>query len=429
VPTVAGVEVCSEDLAALSRELPFARGLGRAYGDAALPAPQDYRIAGSVLADRILAFDEDSGCLTAEAGLSLAEITRILLPRGYFTPVSPGTRFVTLGGMVAADVHGKNHHREGTFGRHVQALTLRTGTGDVVTCSPEEHPDLFWATVGGMGLTGVILTVTFRLATSPTAWIWEERQRVRDVDEFMDALKASGPDWPMSAGWIDTLAGGRGLGRGVLIRGRWAEPHEAPAEPPSFRSRGISVPFELPSAALNPWLVRGFNAGHYWYHGRKVSQAIVHPFSFFYPLDVLHNWTRLYGRRGFTQYQCVLPEVNARSAARRVLEVVSARGGTSFLCVIKDCGEEGAGLLSFPMPGISIALDIPYRDHTQALTDALNEVVIAAGGRIYLAKDALTRREHFRAMEPRLERFLAVRRLWDPDGRIRSAQSVRLFGW
>jgi len=429
VGSVPGVEVVSEHLAELSLELPFARGLGRAYGDAALPAPGHRRIAGTMLADRMLTFDPRTGALKAEAGLSLADLGRVLLPRGWFTPVSPGTRFVTLGGMVAADVHGKNHHREGTFGRHVDGLTIRTASGDIVRCSPLQHPDLFWATVGGMGLTGVILDVSVRLSPVPSPWILEERERAVDIDAFLDLLRESGRSWPMTVGWIDTLSSGRALGRGILIRGRWAEPHEAPSRQPRLETRGLPVPFELPSLVLSPWAVRAFNAAHYRIHPRRQRTRVVHPWAFFYPLDVLHHWTRLYGRRGFTQYQCVLPAAVAPTATRRVLQEVSLRGGTSFLCVIKDCGMEGRGLLSFPMPGVSVALDIPYRNTTQALIDALNEIVIAEGGRIYLAKDALTRPAHFRAMERRLDQFLEVRQQWDPDGRIRSAQSIRLFGW
>ncbi len=429
VPVVQAVEVLSEDLEGLTERLPFARGLGRAYGDAALPAPGAVAVAGASRADRILTFDPGSAVMRAEAGLTLAELCRLFLPRGYFTPVSPGTRHVTLGGMVAADVHGKNHHCEGTFGRHVLALTIRTGTGDVVPCSPHEHPDLFWASIGGMGLTGAILDVTFRLSRVSSPWICEERHRVRDIDEFLDALKAAAAHWPMSAGWIDTLSTRGGLGRGVLIKGRWAAREEGPSRRLELAGAGIPLPFMVPATVLNQWSVRLFNALHYRYHRRQPARRIVHPYQFFYPLDVLRDWPRLYGRPGFIQYQCVLPDDVARPAARRLLEEVSRRGGTSFLCVIKDCGEAGQGMLSFPMRGISIALDIPFRPSTQGLIDALNEIVIGCGGRIYLAKDALTRPDHFRVMERRLEGFLEVRRRWDPDARIRSAQSTRLFGW
>jgi len=428
MPIVPGREVRSEDLAAITRGATLTRGCGRAYGDAALPASPGARVAGSTLANRLIAFDPESGLLTAEAGFTLDDLYRAFLPRGFFTPVTPGTRFVTLGGMVAADVHGKNHHRDGCFGQHVQALRLRVADGSIVTCSREAHPDLFRATVGGMGLTGHILEVTCRLVRVPSPWIFQESHRVADIDRFIEALKGAAGSWPMTVGWIDCLASGASMGRGILYKGRWAEPGEAPKTFPAI-GPPIPVPVSLPSGVLSPVLMRAFNTAYFHAHRAGTTTGIVHPRSYFYPLDVLGAWNRLYGRRGLAQYQCVLPESSGHAGARRVLELVSAAGGASFLCVIKDCGPEGDGLLSFPRPGISIALDLPMRAGTQALVDRLNELVIREGGRIYLAKDALTRPEHFRAMEPRLERFLAVRRAWDPNGAIRSALATRLFGW
>jgi decaprenylphospho-beta-D-ribofuranose 2-oxidase len=427
-PAVPGIVNLSEHLEHVTRDVPLTRGLGRAYGDAALPAGGDLRVAGSARADRILAFDVATGDLTAEAGLTLQDLYRIFLPRGFFTPVSPGTRFVTLGGMVACDVHGKNHHCAGTFGRHVRFLKIRVADGSIVTCSTSQNAELFWATIGGMGLTGHVLEVTARLARVPSAWIVSETERIPDIGAFMEALKAAGRKWPMTAGWIDCLSRGPALGRGILFRGRWAEAHEAPKGFPHLGSP-TSVLFTMPDCVLDPLVVKGFNTLNYWTHGSRMKRRVVHPRKFFYPLDAIGGWNLLYGRRGFAQYQCVLPETAGHGAARRFLNLLTARGGASFLCVIKDCGAEGAGLLSFPKPGISIALDIPMRAGTQSLVDALNELVIRERGRIYLAKDALTRPEHFRAMEPRLDRFLRIRRRWDPQGRIRSAQSVRLFGW
>ena len=426
-PVVPGVEIRSENLEQLTRNLPLARGLGRAYGDAALPAPGDLKIAGTSLADRILAFDQETGLLTAEAGLSLDHICRVFLPRGFFTPVTPGTRFVTVGGMVAADVHGKNHHRDGCFGEHIVSLKVRVGDGRIVACSPTENHDLFRATIGGMGLTGPILEATFRLAKVPSPWIYEERRRIAGVDEFVDALKAAAPSWPMTVGWIDGLTRGPAMGRGVLFCGRWAEAAEAPASKPPPQ-RQVSVPADFPDVALSSFAVRMFNALTYQRYSAGRNAGIVHPYTYFYPLDRIGHWTRLYGRRGFTQYQCVLPHAAGREAVHECFDLLTRNGG-AFLGVIKDCGREGTGMLSFPMPGISLALDIPMRDTTPSLIDSLNELVIRAGGRIYLAKDALTRAEHFRAMEPRLDAFLAVRQRYDPDRRIRSAQSVRLFGW
>ncbi len=428
VPVVSGYEVRSEDLERVTLNASLTRGLGRAYGDAALPAAGDSSVAGTILGNRIRSFDPDTAILHAEAGLSLDELYRVLLPRGFFTPVTPGTRFVTLGGMVASDVHGKNHHVEGCFGRHVVALTIRVADGSIVTCSATEHADLFRATIGGMGLTGHILDVTVRLTRVPSPWILQETERVANIDVFLDGLKAAAAAWPMTLGWIDCLSQGREMGRGILYRGRWAEPGEAPKTFPALRSP-LTVPFMMPGALSGRLTARAFNAAIFRRHPRRMKRRIVSPTTFFYPLDSFGEWYRLYGRRGFTQHQSVLPASGRPGGARRLLELVTECGGASFLCVIKDCGPEGEGMLSFPKPGISIALDIPMRAGTQALVDRLNEFVIAEGGRVYLAKDALTRPEHFRAMEPRLAEFLRVRRKWDPDGRIRSAQSVRLFGW
>jgi len=421
-----GREVRSEDLESLTREAVLCRGLGRSYGDSSLPPPSHPVVAGTPLADRILSFDPSTGLLRAEAGFSLAELNRIFLPRRFCAPVAPGTQFITLGGMVAADVHGKNHHRDGCFGRHVTLLRMRVADGRIVECGPDEEGDLFRATLGGMGLTGHILEVECRLMRIPSPWIWRESETIADIDRFIEALKESGPHWPYTMGWIDCLSRGRRLGRGILTRGRWAEADEAPPDPPRPKRRP-SVPFVLPSWVINRWSVRAFNAVYYHVHGRR-QRRLEHPESFFYPLDVVRHWNRLYGPRGFTQYQCVLPDAAGHGAARRFLELLTRRGGASMLCVIKDCGAEGPGLLSFPRPGISIALDVPIRDETQSLVDALNLLVIAEGGRIYLAKDAFTRAEHFRAMEPRLPEWTRIRRRWDPQGRLRSAQSVRIFG-
>jgi FAD/FMN-containing dehydrogenase len=305
---------------------------------------------------------------------------------------------------------------------------VRVGDGRIVTCSPTEHADLFRATIGGMGLTGAILEVSFRLVPIPTTWIYEKRLPVGNLDEFLDRLKEAAPVWPMTVGWIDCLTRGADMGRGVLYCGRWADPSEAPRSLPPARHR-VSVPIECPVWTLSPLTIRACNAVNYRYNTRRRQAGVVHPHAFFYPLDAIEHWTRLYGSHGLTQYQCVIPDAAGRDVVRRFFELLTARGGASFLCVIKDCGDEGPGMLSFPRPGTSIALDIPMRADTQALVDALNELLIDTGGRIYLAKDALTRPDHFRAMEPRLDAFLAVRRTWDPQGRVRSAQSVRLFGW
>ncbi|MBL9026093.1 MAG: FAD-binding oxidoreductase [Myxococcales bacterium] len=424
-----GTQKLSEDLERLTDGAVLCRGLGRSYGDSALPPVGHPEVATTVLADRILGFDESSGILRAEAGVSIEQLNLRLLPRGYFVPVTPGTQFVTMGGAVAADVHGKSHHVDGCFGEHVTRLKMRLADGRVVVAEPDgENEDLFWATVGGMGLTGHILEVDIRMQAVRSPWIWQETKRVDDIDTYIDSLKDAASKFPMTMGWIDCLSRGKNMGRGILMAGNWADPERAPKRYPKPLPR-ITMPFELPSFVLNRFSISAFNFAFYWKHLPREMRGIVHWQTFFYPLDMIREWNRMYGPRGFTQYQCVLPESAGRGAARRVLDILTRRGGASFLCVIKDCGPENRGLLSFPMKGTSIALDIAVRDDTQALVDALNEKVIEEGGRIYLAKDSFTRPEHFREMEKRrLPAFLAARDKWDPKRRIRSAQSVRLFG-
>jgi FAD/FMN-containing dehydrogenase len=424
---VPGHELLSEDLPAITRGAVLSRGMGRSYGDSSLPPPGRREVVATRLADRILAWDPTSGVLRAEAGFTLWEFNRLFLRRGWFISATPGTQFVSMGGMVASDVHGKGHHWYGGFGAHLRGLRLRVADGSIVDCGPAHEPELFWATVGGMGLTGHILEVECQTQAIPTPWIHSQSQRIDDIDQFIDALKTSGKTWPFSVGWIDCLSRGKRMGRGILDRGRWATPEETGGRPLP-NTRRLAVPFNFPSWALGRFTVRAFNTLYYWKHFQRAREGLRHPDSFFYPLDAILHWNRIYGRRGFTQYQCVLPDSAGKGSARRFLELLTSRGGASFLCVIKDAGAQGQGLLSFLRPGISIALDIPVRDDTQRLVDALNELVIAEGGRIYLTKDAFTRPEHYAAMDPRLPEFQAVRDRWDPARSIRSAQSVRVFG-
>ena len=422
-----GQIVASDDLPRDTMGAVLCRGLGRSYGDSSLPAASTDRIVQTPLADRILSFDTVSGLLTVEAGFSLDELNRLFLRRCWFTPVTPGTKFVTVGGMVASDVHGKNHHKSGCFGEHVTWMKLRLANNEVVECSPHANADLFDATIGGMGLTGHILEVEFRMEKVSSPWIWMESQQVPNIDAFLRALKDAGPKWPMTMGWIDCVSKGKLMGRGILIVGRWATAAEAPKHAPPEK-RKLTLPFNLPSWALNPFTARIFNELVYRKHGAKMRRGISHPDSFFYPLDVIHHWNRGYGKRGFTQYQCVLPEAAGLAAPREFLELLTSFGLASPLCVIKDCGAQGRGLLSFPMPGTSIAVDLPIRDNTPDAVAALNQFVIVKGGRMYLTKDNFTSAQDFRAMEPRLPAFEEARKKWDPQRRLRSAQSVRMLG-
>jgi decaprenylphospho-beta-D-ribofuranose 2-oxidase len=422
-----GTEVLDEDLERLTESAALSRGLGRSYGDSSMPARATDRVANTRLANRILSFDPTTGVLRAEAGLSLVNLIHLMLPRGWFPPVVPGTKYVTLGGMVASDVHGKNHHVEGCFGAHVRSLRIRLADNSIVSCSATEHADLFYGCIGGMGLLGHILEVECVLRRIPSQWIWMERERVHDIDAYLASLTRAASAWPMTMGWIDCVHRGASMGRGVLMAGRWATAAEAPQTPPRAKGDKV-VPVEFPNWAVNPLTVGLFNTAYYWSHMRRVASKIVGPEPFFFPLDSLLEWNKGYGSRGFTQYQCVVPRAAGATAVREFMDHLTTLGGASPLCVIKDCGPEGKGVLSFPLEGTSIAVDMPVTADTQRIVDGLNEFLIPTGGRIYLTKDRFTRPEHFRAMESRLPAFEALREKWDPTRRLRSAQSRRLFG-
>jgi len=427
-PVVEARVVEGEDLVAASRDAILSRGLGRAYGDAALPPVGATRaVVCTPAADRILSFDADTGVLRAEAGLSLAALAKLFLPRGWFTPVSPGTRFVTLGGMVAADIHGKGHHVAGTFGRFVRALRMRLADGEIVETTRFALPDLFRATLGGMGLTGHILEVEVELARVPTPWVFEQTQRYGSLGEVFENLRAASAAWPMTVAWIDTSVRGAARGRGIVMAGRWAEPGEAPPDPPPWKN-GIPFPVTLPSGVLNPTTFRIANAVFFRLHPRRQVRHVVHPASYFWQLDMATGWNRAYGRKGFTQYQCVLPsDLDVHTA---FLDRFQEHGGCSFVTVFKDCGDEGEGLMSFPQRGTTLALDVPIAsvERTARLVRELNAFVIDHGGRVYLAKDAFSTASEVKRMYPRWAAFQAVRDRYDPHRRLRSAMSVRVFG-
>lgn len=422
-----GRELFTEDLERTTLGAALSRGLGRSYGDSSLPARASDKVVCTTHADRILSFDSTTGVLRAEAGLSLIEINRLFMPRGFFTPVTPGTQYVTLGGMVASDVHGKNHHVDGCFGAHVTYLKLRLADDSIVTASPTENTDLFDGTLGGMGLLGHILEVEFTLRPIPSQWIQMESERVGSINDFLSALNTAAPQWPMTMGWIDCLTRGDSMGRGILMAGRWAPANESTKTPPKTPPK-LTMPVDLPDWALNPLTASLFNTLYYWKHLARRQTRLVAPGPFFYPLDAILEWNRAYGPRGFTQYQCVLPRAAGPEAVRDFMKTLTALGAASPLCVIKDCGPEGRGILSFPMAGTSIAVDMAVSADIQSVVDRLNAFVIETGGRIYLTKDRFTRPEHFRQMEPRLDTFFALRDKYDPRRELRSAQSVRLFG-
>ena len=388
----------------------IARGNGRSYGDAAL----NPELTLSMLSmDRLLAFDANQGVVNCQAGVLLADLLKLYVPQGWFPPVVPGTAEVTVGGMIAADVHGKNHHRDGSFGSHVESLRLATGTGDVLTCSREENADLFRATLGGMGLTGVILSARFRMCGIESAHVRTETLGTHDLDATMEMLEAS-DEWRYSVAWIDGSAKGADLGRGLVSRGEFAERDEPSVQTDarSSRSRGprrLSIPAALLSAALNPVSVRLFDNLYNRVVSSREGPRLVHHRSFFFPLDRVKGWNRLYGRRGFVQYQCVLPTRQSSQGVRAILERVAASGHMAYLVVLKLLGQQGEGMLSFPMPGYTLALDFPMRRATLELLDSLDEITTAHGGRVYLAKDARCRPDQIQEGYPDLPLFGAVR--------------------
>lgn len=404
----------------------IARGNGRSYGDAALNPD----LTLSMLAmDRLLSFDPETGLLDCQAGVLLADLLSTFAPRGWFPPVVPGTAQVTVGGMIAADVHGKNHHRDGSFGNHVESLRLATGDGEVLTCSRDENPDLFRATIGGMGLTGVVLSASFRMVRIESEVLRTETLATRDLNATMETLAAS-DDSRFSVAWIDGSAGGGALGRGLVSRGDFTVPDAIPARTLA-RSRSaqrqLPVPVFPVSLTLNALSVRSFNSLYNRVGTRRSGTRFAHYRSFFFPLDRILGWNRLYGRRGFVQYQCVLPTSQSPQGVRAILEHVEASGHLAYLAVLKLLGPEGEGLLSFPMPGYTLALDFPMRPGTLDLLDSLDEITTAHGGRVYLAKDARCRPDRVREGYPNLGLFSDVRSAKaDATSRFSSLLSRRL---
>jgi decaprenylphospho-beta-D-ribofuranose 2-oxidase len=407
----------------------IARGLGRSYGDAAL------NDGGSVLLgtrlDRLLAFDADTGVVECESGVSFGDLLRVFVPRGYFPPVTPGTKHVTMGGAIAADVHGKNHHRDGSFAAHLLDLRLLTASGEILTCSRAEHADAFWATCGGMGLTGMIMSARIRLRPVQSSFLLVDRTRCADLDQALEQFEKCDRFHQYSVAWIDCLARGRSLGRTVLMHANHAAPDQLPsaqrAAPLAWRKRrSRNVPVFAPGFMLNRWSVGAFNAVYYAAHPAREAH-LCHFEPFFYPLDALGSWNRIYGRRGFIQYQVAFEPAHSRAGLIAVLDAIAASGRTPFLAVLKAFGQASGGMLSFPRAGYTLALDIPNHGTGLAkFAGSLNRVTLAHGGRVYLAKDAFLDAESFASMYPDADGFRAVKRRLDPSQRFSSSLARRI---
>jgi decaprenylphospho-beta-D-ribofuranose 2-oxidase len=422
------------DVAGILRDSDHAsvtpRGLGRSYGDASYDG--EGIVVDSRGMDRFIAFDTTTGLLRCEAGVSFADIVRTCLPQGWFPPTTPGTQFVTVGGAIAADVHGKNHHRVGSLGAHILEFTLLLASGTAVRCARDENAELFFATLGGMGLTGFILDAVMQLRRVETAFVTVDYQRSSTLEESLAFFESGDSRYEHSVAWVDCLAGGGSLGRGVVMRAN----HAARADLPAGLSadclalparRTWSVPCTFPISPLCRWSVKLFNEAFYARHGD--GRRLVDVGRFFYPLDSVDGWNRIYGRKGFIQYQAFFPRATSMAGLRELLSRITAAGVASFLAVMKSCGDADGGLLSYLEPGHTLALDIPCSrsaEHMRQLCASFDEVLLRHGGRVYLAKDAMTTAAAFRAMYPRLGEFQRITREVDPSGRFTSALARRL---
>lgn len=406
----------------------IARGLGRAYGDSAMNAGGTVVVSTEV--SGVLALDAAAGEARVLAGTSLDELMRAVVPRGWFPPVTPGTRYITIGGAIAADVHGKDHHAAGSFGQHVRSLVLAQPDGTCLTLTPEAQPDEFWATCGGMGLTGTIVEATIALYPIATSRLLVDTDRVPDLDTLLTLLREGGANHRYSVAWVDLLATGRHLGRAVLTQGDFAPLDALPAgrRADALRYQPLEpVPAPpLPSGALNRLSIRAFNELYYRYAPRRRRDELQSITKFFYPLDMADGWNRWYGSRGFLQWQFLLP-FGQEALLREVIEALSAQDAGSFLTVLKYFGAASPGHLSFPGPGWTLSLDVPAACSGLAeLLDRLDRKVADAGGRLYFAKESRMRAELVPVMYPRLDEWRAVRDRLDPDRRITSDLARRL---
>lgn len=403
------------------------RGLGRSYADQAVNS--GHQVLEFTPMNRFLSFDRKTGILECEAGLSLDEIITALGPEGFFPLITPGTRYVTIGGAIACDVHGKAHHVDGSFIESVLEFKIRLGSGKTVIASRKKNKDLFQATFGGMGLTGLILSAKIQLRKVETNYFTQKVVVANNLDEMMDAIDASDEKFDYSVAWIDPLASGKSLGRGVLTVGNEAKLSDLPTEfhknPLKIVPKAkITIPPIIPSFALNGITVRIINRVIHFV--QSSGKPIAHYPKFFYPLDAFNLWNRGYGKRGFIQYQFVIPLENGREALRELLEMISKSGCLPFLNVLKKFGDKKGGDIAFPKPGYTLAIDFPMTRKLPAFTKKLDQAVLDRGGRIYIGKDGVLDREMFHAMYPHAKDWLKVKKKYDPENRLSSNLSRRL---
>ena len=376
---------------------------GRSYGDSCLN--ENGILITTKRLNRLIDFDAKNGILECEAGITLASILDFILPHSWFLPVLPGTKFVSVGGAIANDVHGKNHHRAGTFGRHLLSFELLRSNGERLICSPDENAELYQATIGGLGLTGIILSAKIKLKPITSTLLNVEHIKFQNLDEFFVLASASEQKFEYTVAWLDCVADGKNFGRGVFMRANHVESTVSDIVL-NKKSSGLKVPCYFPGLALNRCSVKAFNNIYFKRQASKTQSQRVYYDKFFFPLDAIADWNKIYGKKGFVQYQCVIPEINARHI-QEVLKAIVTEGQASFLSVLKTFGSVvSPGMLSFPMQGVTLALDLPYRGaSTHTLLNNLDSIVMQYGGRVYMAKDANMSASAFKTYFPGWEQF------------------------
>jgi len=401
------------------------RGNGRCYGDASLAD----RTISTLKYDKILSFDTENGIFECQSGITLDEVLIVIVPKGWFLPVTPGTKFITVGGALGSDVHGKNHHVDGSISNHIIEMDVVLASGEVITCSPSLYPDLFEATCGGMGLTGIISRVKFKLKKIETSYIRQKQVKAENLQELI-GLFDQYSTYTYSVAWIDCLKKGKHFGRSILMLGEHAsltEVDEAKKKEPLKlpKNKQKNFPLNLPSWALNKFTVKAFNFLYYSKNLKKEINNIVSYEPFFYPLDAVLHWNRMYGKSGFVQYQFVLP-LDAKEGLIEILHRISDEGLGSFLAVLKVFGKQDS-MISFPKEGYTLALDFPVRKGLFSFLDELDELVLKYNGRLYMSKDARMKPEMLTAGYPELEKFKSIIKKYNPNNKIRSVQSDRLL--
>ncbi|HJW18208.1 MAG TPA: FAD-binding oxidoreductase [Flavisolibacter sp.] len=402
----------------------IARGNGRCYGDASL----EKCTLSTLKFDKILFFDADQGIFECQSGITLDKILEVIVPKGWFLPVTPGTKYITVGGAVASDVHGKNHHVDGSFSAHVLEMDVLLSSGETLTCSTTQYPDLFWATCGGMGLTGIITRIRFDLKKIETSYIKQKQIKAENLEEVLRLFEEY-QHYTYSVAWIDCLKKGQNFGRSILMLGEHAslqdldakqrmEPLKVPAK------KQISFPFNLPSFVLNQFTVKAFNFLFYGKNLKKEINNVVSYEPFFYPLDAILHWNRGYGKKGFLQYQFVLP-LESKQGLIEILHRISNAGMGSFLAVLKVFGEQN-DLISFPKKGYTLALDFPVRANLFPFLDELDKIVLQYNGRLYLSKDARMNADVFWKSYENANEFKDIIKKYNPGFRINSVQARRL---